>query len=359
MSGFKLRSTPHGSSSRYWLDAISYVGDLSVMTLFSRNGGGLAEVKWQMDLPSDFDHPALRRGARVEVMDSGLRVGYATLGEPGRTNDGISFVADGLFRDAERFLCFDDAGDSTTIANEAIDTAIANYHLGWSRLTSISANAMKTGSITDSLNYLDTLLTALAIELGKFWWVDADGAIRMDSKPTDPTYHLTPGFSPPGIDDTDYASHLFARYLSGASLLTRNLEDTAASARWGYRQMAVDLTSLGSISSGRADNRLAGLIARGQSKLRHTERIEVSPSELLTNGGNPAALSSVRAGRVVRMHGLTSYSQWLNGKSYLDFVIGEATWTNGADTISLAPLDFTGKSLTDRLTRRGAVPLSA
>ena len=60
---FKLRS------AGYWLDAVSYVGDLSVMSRFSRNGGGLAEVKWQMDLPPDYDHPALRRGARVEVMD--------------------------------------------------------------------------------------------------------------------------------------------------------------------------------------------------------------------------------------------------------------------------------------------------
>lgn len=359
MSGFKLRSVPVGSSQRHWLDSIAYVGDLSVTTRYSRNGGGLAEASWAMDVPSDFDHPALRRGALVEAMDSGLGIGHATLGEPGRSTEGLSFVANGLYRDAEWTLCLDGSGDSTTIADEAIDRGIADG-LRWApRLGTINATAMKTGSVTDSLTYLDTLLTTTAEELNKFWFLDANRAPRMEPKPTTPSYQLTPGFSVPGIDDSDYATHLFARYLSGSTLLTRDVEDAPASARWGRREMAVDMTALGSISTGRVDARLAGLLARGRSSLRFTDRFEVSSSDLLTMGGNPAALSNVRAGEVMRVHGLRNYSQWLSGKSYLDVVLGEVTWRSGASTITLTPLDFTGKSLTDRLTRRGAVPLSA
>ena len=311
-----------------------------------------------MDLPGDYDHPALRRGAEIEVMDAGIGIGHATVGEPGRSADGLSFTADGLYRDLERFLCFDDEGETTTIVDEAVDQAIGRG-LRVVRPESLATNAMKTDSVSEGLNYLDSLVSSLAEESGEYWWVDAKRALRMAPAETTPKWHLTPGFAVPGIDDSDYASHLFARYLSGSTLVTRDLEDTAASQRWGKREAAVDLTALGSISTGRVDNRLAGLLQRGRARLRFTDRFEVSAFDLLTAGGRPSSLSMVRNGDVMRVHGLSSYSQWLSGRPYLDVVLGEVVWQVGAQFITLAPVDFAGKSLTDRLTNRGAVALTA
>jgi len=343
VSGFTLRSRG------YRLAGIRHTADISTLWTFGRNGGGLGEVKWQMDLPPDFDHPALQAGALVDVMDSGMVVGQAILGEPGRTEQGLEFVANGIYRGAERFLCFNAALESTTRADAAIDTAIG-YGLPWKRPNSISNSALKTTDISDSLNTLDQLLSSLAEELGQYWRIDRNGVVVMEAAPTVPTWNLVPGFAYPGVDDIDYASHLFGRYVSGAALATREVQDAPASARWGYRQFGVDMTALGSISDARVDNRLNGLLKRGRARLRFTERLEVSPTDLLTAGGRPASLSMVRGGQVVRVHGLNSYSQWLNGNPYLDFVIGEASWANGASSMTIAPLDFSGKSLTDRLT---------
>lgn len=358
MGGFNLRS------NGYWLDSVAYTENLTTRFAWSQEGGGFHEATWEMDLPVDFDHPALQRGALLEVMDGGLRIGQGILAEPGRTEKGKSFVALGLYREAEHYLCFDGSGNSTSVLDTAINRAIS-HGAPFTLPTSILTDPLKTGDAVEGLNYLNVLATSAAIEQSKRWWVDADGGFRMSTNETTPTWHIIPGVTYPGVADDDYASALFGRYLQivggTPTLYTRTAVDVAAAARWGYREYAVDLTPLGSISNARVDNRLAGLLARGKARLSFTDRIEVGPNELLTAGGRPASMSMVATGfgDVVRVHGLNSYSQWLDGNPYLDFVIGETEWVNGADSISIAPEQFSGRSLADRLTVRGTGNLVA
>lgn len=351
-AGFSLRS------AGFWLEAVAPYGDVQTTWAWGSDGGGLGSVEWQMDVAYDFDHPALRRGARVEVMDGAQRVGQATLGEPGRTDAGRSFSAIGVYRQAENFLCFDADLETTTVADTAIDEAHSRGCV-LRRDESITTNPMNTDDVTEGLNYLGPLLTSVAVETGQRWWVDADCFIHMDDDQTTPTWHVVPGVSDPGTADDQYASALFGRYRSGADVLTATTKDEAAAQRWGDAEFGVDLTPFGSISEARADNRLAGLLKRGKSRLTFTDRLEVDANQLLTAGGRPASLSMVRGGHVVRVYGLSAYSQWLDGKSWLDFVIGEAIWANGADTVTIAPVDLASRTYEDLLAGNGSTALNA
>lgn len=335
-------------SGGYWLDSIAPYGGVETTWRCSQEGGGLAQVEWQMDLPYDFDHPALRRGARVELMDGAERIGQADLGEPGRTDVGRSFLATGIYRQAERFACLDADGETTTIPDVAIDRAHAKGS-ALKRSGVVYSTAVVTGSVTEGLNTLATLLTVLGGEVGRYWTVNADGVIRFPAMPTVPTWHLVPGVADPGTADDEYASALIGRYRTSGGNVTAIREDTQATARWDYAEAPVDLTPLGNITAGRAQSVLAGLLASGRSRLTFTDRLEVDSNQLLTAGGRPAPLSMVRAGDLVRAYGLEAYSQWLNGKPWLDFVIGEATWANGSDVISIAPVGLAPRTWEDLL----------
>lgn len=341
-AGFDLRSAGH------WLKALAPYGDVQTTWRLGNDGGGLDQVDWQMDLPYDYDHPALRRGALVEVFDGAARIGQAILGEPGRTETGLSFSAMGIYRQAERFMCLDGAAETTTTPDVAVDQAAARG-CPLTRSGSLSAVALVDGNITEGLNSLSTLLTALAVEAEGYWMVDADAVIRIIEPPTVPDWHLIPGVADPGVADDEYASALIGRHRTGGALATVIREDTAATDRWGYAEVGVDLVPLGSMSTSRANTRLDGLLARGRSRLTFTDRLEVDGNQLLTAGGQPASLSDVRHGHLVRAHGLDAYSQWLNGNSWLDFVIGEANWANHADTITIAPIGLAARTWEDLL----------
>lgn len=359
MDGFWLRS------AGYLLESVAPAGAIGeIVTTWERGeqGGGLGRVEWVMDLPYDFDHPALRRGALVEVMDGAQRVGQAILAEPGRTDTGRSFSALGIYRIAERYVCLDADGVTTTIPDEAVDQAAvrgaAHGAPFLTRAGELSDNPLVTDSVTDGLNRLDVLLTNLAIETSKRWWVDADARIHLDADATEPDLYLLPGLVDPAPADENYAPMLFGRYIFGSTRATAAAFDQAASDRWGYREYGIDMGELGSISEARANNRLAGLLARGKSRLTLADRITVSRYELLTRGAQPASLAMVRDGQVVRVPGLAAYSQWLNGKPWLDFVIGEAVWPNGAEDITLAPINLAATSFEELLADTGPARLN-
>ena len=348
MSAFSLRS------AGYWLASVAPFGDLAVTWRYGDGGGGLAEVSWSMDLPYDYDHPALRNGALVELFDGGQRVGMAKLAEPGRTETGRSFTALGVYREAEKFLCFDSSGTTSTIPNEAVDQAALRGCI-LTRGESLTDNAIVTGSVTEGLNYLADLLDAYAVETSQYWRVDGNGKIFAEPPPITPTWQLIPGVVDPQPASDGWATRLFGRYQTSGTLHTATAADAAAEARWGgRREQGIDLTALGSIDSTRAGNRLAGLLARGKAKLSIADRLEVNRYQLQTMGGQPADLSMVRAGQVVRIHGLAAYSQWLDGNPWMDMPLGEVTWVDGADTITLAPINMAATSYEDLLAGGGA-----
>src|SRR5690348_9828641 len=66
----------------YWLHQIGAYSDL---TITDRWPGGCFEASWTLELPVGYPHPALRRGASVQVLDGGLVVWSGILSEPDRS----------------------------------------------------------------------------------------------------------------------------------------------------------------------------------------------------------------------------------------------------------------------------------
>lgn len=323
----------------YYLGAIGSWGDLKWS---SRWGGGSFEASWSMDLPVGFQHPAITRGQLVVVEDSGWPVWRGLLNEPDRSE--WSFVAAGLHREADYYGALDGSGNSTSTPDTAIDAAIARG-LPWTRTASISSSAFT--SATDNINTLTDLLDAYAEQQGQRWFVDADGVVGMAADTTTPVWHLTPGSADLGVADDDYASHIFLRYLRSSDFTyqTATASDSAAAAAWGHREFLADATSLGGITTTKANNLAAGILSQGKARLGWTNGIEATAFELLNAGGVKADLTAVSAGQMVRIHGLGDDVRDLSGRQFIDVVASEVTYTDGEPTIQLSPQGLAPRTL--------------
>lgn len=323
-----------------WLKNIGPWSDLAYM---HRWPGGPYEASWSMTLPQGFRHPALQRGQLVEVMDGMGRVWSGLLSDPDPGES--TFKATGLCREAEQYLCFDAAGNTTSVPDVAVDQAITRG-LPWVRRMSLGATAFT--ATTDPLNFVSALLDSRADELGQRWRVDPDGEVRMLPDPTVPAWHMTPGSVDLGLSSDEYASHIFLRYRgpTGAYATAATSDDVAA-AQFGHREFAGDATGLGRITAGKAASLAAGVLAKGKARLGWTSGIEATPVELTTAGGVPADLSLVVAGDLIRIHGL--FDEQASARAFVDVVVAESQYTDSDQSISLTPQGMTERTLADVL----------
>lgn len=313
--------------------------------------GGCTEASWRMDLSATFTHPSLRRNRLVEVKSGPANLWAGVLTEPD-SDDDWTFTAQGLSRLAWNFLCFDSGGNTSSTPDVVIDQAIARG-LPWKRPASLSNAAFAATGSTDDLNYVGDLLDAWATSVGKRWGVNADREVYAVVDPTVPTYHLTPGSGRFGLADDEYASDLYLRYMtSGAAYLTAHVGDAVAADIFGVKERRVDLTGLGVLILSAANANGAGRLAKGAARQGYTNGVEPSRWQLTTPGGQPACLAFVKGGELARMHGvLDEQGQPTN---YVDFVIGEAKYEAGADTIALNPVGLVARDLEGALSGEAA-----
>lgn len=325
-----------------WAQAIGPVGDLEWT---ERWPGGMWEASWRMHLPVNADHPVLRRGARVKLVEHGAVIGQLTLNEPDRAE--WAFTASGLAREGEGFMCLDGAGNASATPDTVIDAAIARG-LPWTRPASIGAAVLANAEGLRPDRSLATLLDMWVEETSQRWAVNEHGEIYRASDPTTAAWHLTPGNGQLGLADDEYASHLVGRYQSAAGVYSSvSVGDTAASDRWGRKEYGVDLTGLGVITGARATAILQGMLAKGRARLGWTNGVEVTPGQLRTAGGGRAHLRSVRAGHMVRLHGILDAQ--LETRMSLSFVIGEAN--HRADgTLAITPVGLVARDLASVLS---------
>jgi hypothetical protein len=336
-------------SRGYWLSNLGAVGDLKWSTRAPR--GSSLEASWVMDASLKANHPALQRGAIVEVMVGPSRLFYGALAEPVPSPEGWEFVANGMTRVAERYLCLSAAGASTSVPDTAIDQAIARG-LQVTRPASLSAVAYKAGDATDGLNRLGPLLDGWAIESGKRWGVTPSGQIVAASDPTVPRWHMTPGSGSLGVADEEYASELYGRYIDGSgNYQTAHVGDAAATIDYGRAEEPVDLTSLGAMTLARAQGILNGMLLLGSARLGWANGLEPSRFELTTPGGCSADLRFVQGGDMVRLHGVLDRTR--RASLTVDVVIGETRYTDGEATIQLLPVDLAPRTLSDVLSVEG------
>lgn len=327
-----------------WASSIAAWGSLAWKTALP---GGMAEISWSMDVDSSFRHPSLAIDSLVEVYDGGSRIGAGLLTEPDLKAG--TFTATGLYQAGNHYLAQDATGAGTSVPNTAVDRAILRG-MRWNRRDSISAAAYAGSGDATAANYVNTLLEAYSNEVGKWTHLDGDGYVTMLAPPTVPTWHLAPGVGDLGLSEGDYASDLYGRRLaSGGTFEVETRGDADARAAFGRREAPVDLTTQGVITEAKANAILDGLLLKGRARPAFTNSVDVSPDMLLSAGGVPADLTMVQAGQMVRSHGFYDDSRYLDGRTYLDWIIGETAHADGSGVITLSPLGLEPRTLADVL----------
>lgn len=324
-----------------WLSAIGPWSGLKFSTLAD---GGCGEASWQMLLPHNtVGGSVLKRGAIVEILAAATPLYRGVLSEPEPGDgDAWTFTATGLHTQGDAFLAFDAALNASRVPDAAIDAAIGRG-LPWARPSSLSATAFTPTDGTTGLSYLGPLLDDWAKSVTKRWGVDAYGNVYAAPDPTTPSWFMAPGSGRFGLTDDGYASDIYLRWGDGAGdYATAHAGSPDAAARFGTKELGEDYTDAGAFTSSIAASIAAGELSMGLPRLSWTNTVSPDRWQITDAGGSPAQLWLVRGGQMVRLQGVPDDQ----GRPVLstDFVIGEATYDEDADTLTIAPVGMVSRS---------------
>lgn len=361
-----------GGSSSAFLAAVSPYGAWSELTLITRWGDGACgnfELSFKMPLPAAFSHPLLRRGTLVELMDGPYRVGSPFIMSEPSVGSGLDnpwqITCVGIGREVEgdsTFLALDSLGNTNNIGTTVVDQAILR---GWridGRDPTIPAGGVSTLSTTDDLKSVGAVLTEIAQVSDKRWGVRQDNFVSLLADPVAPTWQVTPDTVELGTADDDYATVVYGRYYNsgaGNALATVTASTSAANTQtvFGRKEYPADLTAMGPMPTGNAQIIVNTILAKSRGRLAWTNGLTLTSNELLSIGGVPAALSMVEAGQMVRLNGISNDLLEYNGQTWLDIIIGETRYVDGAQTITINPLGLAARdlaSITEAITGQAA-----
>lgn len=336
MLSIKLGST--------WLSTIGAYGPPTVSHKWP---GGSDTASWEMD--ADLWHPYLRGSVPVTVYDGGFPIWTGTLNEPNR--DG-TYEAVGLADQATGVPCLSPGGSFTTVPDTAIDGAIARGEVTWaSRTGSISAAAWAPAAAGDAMD-LKQLLDGFCAENGIRWQINPLGQIEVKTDPTAVMWQVPHAVAGRGLtpSEDEFYTHLVGYYLASSTAYgVETVGSAEAAAAFRRRTGTVDLTKLGVITSARAISILTGMFLNAGARMGWAEGLTLSRGQIVTAGGRPAALEQVQAGQLVRLAGVLDTSRPSRVSTYVDVVIGSSRYVDGEDSISLTPLGYAPRTLSDVL----------
>jgi hypothetical protein len=155
-----------------------------------------------------------------------------------------------------------------------------------------------------------------------------------------------------GTADDDYATIVYVRYTNSSGGLNATVHSPAATPAaedvTGRQEYLANLTESADyppMSTATAQAYADGIYAQAQRRVTFTDRLTVTSNQLLTMGGDAADLSMVAAGQMVRANGVRDPLVAYTGKTWLDFVIGEARYTAGAQTVDIAPAGLSARDI--------------
>jgi len=152
------------------------------------------------------------------------------------------------------------------------------------------------------------------------------------------------------LAEDDFATYLIGRYLSTPETVSTITQgDPAAMALWGRKEVIVDLTPMGVITSSFALDQLNGRMALSAARLRFSEGLDLAHGQITTMGGAPAVLSQIRAGHRLRLQGVADKTRANSFAAYTDIVIGRVRYTDGSGRIAIDPVDLAARNLADVL----------
>lgn len=334
-----------------WLHSRGNVSGIAWSSRWGSGPCGPDQASCAFAVDPDHDTSAMRVGSSFQVYESGLLVFGGVIDEVSRDFP-RQVQALGWARRAEDFEALS-TGAPTSNPRDAVTDAITRG-LPWSNATTFDNTAI--GSTGDGVRRLDSLLTEWADKTGKRWGVDAYGAAFAATEPTDVSYFLDASGVNIGVSSDGLYTRIQARYVATvdgdgnpATYGTVTATDSTAEALYGTREFSLDLTGLGLISSGTATTYAEAQLALGL-RPRWLQRVAVSEGRLLSPGGLPAHLPSVKAGEVVRLFNVPTNIGGTRFSAALDVVLGEVSYDTAQPTqITLAPTNLAIRSLADAL----------
>lgn len=337
----------HPKIDGVWLRQIGRFAEVQYVETWP---GGCESASWAM--PEGTTHPALRPGASVEIFDGGVPRWKGTLDEPG--SDG-RFTAKGLHVLAREAQAIDSLSRPTRNVDWATADAWTRGALpGWQNPRTTSPRPVPEGSLFGSTDNSDLtvaqILDGWAAASGKRWGVNERGALVVAADPTVPSWEVHPNAVGGALTlEDDYATHLVGKYLDTTGQVSAVIHgDQTAADRWGRREVIVDLLPMGKISSATALSTIQGMFSLVGARMGFAEGLELASGQI-TREGIPAPLSMIRAGQMIRLHGVADLTRPFARKSYLDVVIGRVTYTDGAQTVQIAPVGMSPRNLADIL----------
>lgn len=345
-----------------WADMLGYAGPVTYSTRWPI---GCWEATWEMDLAPDFTDTAARPSStnRVEIFWGALRlwVGWLSEVERGGRGEPWRFTAFGLARLANRYVALDDLGVPTSSASHAVTEAVVRG-LPWQLPTLMPTWApLTTDEETVKPNRLGDLLDAAAEENGQKWAVFGDGIFTFGTDATAAAWGLTPDVGMSSTTDEEYRTHIYARRVSSESGTPPRpdgweTELVARAAPLGRYEDYLDLTGRGLMSEAQALGAAQGVLDSTGQRMAYVAPFEGTTVSLTSLGGIPAELALVRAGQAVTIWGLLdSLGNPAFGASTV-ITLGEVTYTDGDDTIRLAPVGMAARDVSSIIAEASKPP---
>lgn len=335
------------------------------------SGCGAASLQW--DASPDFASLA-RKGLRLEINEYGRNSwsGTVTAVTPG--DGGLRIEAQGYGALFEQWRAYETNASppggglpikDSVIANNAIDHAVANRAFPISRAgVSISSTAVGTGE--EQSRSMADLFDQTAKRDGKRWVADQLQIVSMASDPTTPIYMIRPGRDGyPGVADDQYVTHLYGRF-------AQHLDASGNVDVYGYvmagsdemaaqnqrREVEVDLTPLGVITSTTAQTNVNGRFLLVGARMGWTEPIELDGTNLYRMGFGPASPLSLRAGVMLRIPNISDNKSTVTTRASIDLIAGKVTRYHDTGRAVVEPLGFAARDFQGQLAAAQAPPTS-
>lgn len=324
---------------------LEHLGKITGQTWSTNPNGGETWACNFLQAP-DYETSRVYAGMPLTVLAGTVPVWAGTLKEPQR-GDPWALSADGLPALAKGFT----ASPSASYATDTIIDGAISRGLRWTRTAAsptISGVTPPAGS-----QDLDTYLAAAAQLTSTVWNVDAFGVFTMAAPPTAPSYLIWPGQDPGAYTVDEFANVLLASYLdSTTGNLTQITATNAASvATLGPVEKPADLTQLGYMPAATATAIVNDLLTKTSARFRLTDTFELTAGRITTMTGTPVDGRFVTAGQMAQLAGVRPM---YGGESIVTdpirFVIGETTWDDDNEVLTVRPQDAAANDFASLLT---------
>lgn len=330
-----------------------HIGDVEVNHIWSSSGSGLNYVKWSMDLPPHYWHQSLAMGTKVEVFCGDVKLGSATMAEVDRAN--WKFVADGLFRRAEKFAPIGLPGDEGNQNLLETVTSANARGLGWNGLGNLPTRVIRVSGATT----LAAMLTDYCESNSLRWGVDENDEPFVEADPylydpeSIPMWAVVPTVPLMPFSDDIFATRVHVKFVGGTG--TPGFPDT-------YDTVSSDITgdytlpggyeieviaSPANIGVGDAKAIANTMMRRNSLRYGFTQGLDVFPGELTTPGGTPIEpwAAYTLLGKIGLHYGAINRLNWASVGETVQWVMGSVTYRPDDNSLRIASVDFQPRTL--------------